>query len=130
MRGEIKMGEDSFDRNVWDILHRLHDYDLEDIEKDLARLERMINEDVLHNFCNWMTQLRKILMGMQMNKIKDIKIMREYNKILRSLGTHEYMIVSRAIVRLMGNRTRMLLEDPELYQRLRKGYLQAKENKK
>jgi hypothetical protein len=62
--------------------------------------------------------------------MKDDELMREYDKILRSLGTHEYMIVSRAIVRLIGNRTRMLLEDPDLYQRLRKGYLQAKENKK
>jgi len=59
---------DRIDRNVWDILHRLHDYNLEDTERDLDRLERMINEDILHNTCNWMTQLRKILMKMRRNK--------------------------------------------------------------
>ena len=126
--GEIIL--DEYDRNVWNILHKLHDCDLEDIERELDRLEEMINEDKMHNVSNWMTQLREILMRIRAKKMRDIDIMREYDKILRSLEPYEYIIVSRAIVQLMVNRTRELLEAPEIYQRMRERYLKAKKDKK
>lgn len=128
--GEIVLDVDGYDRNVWNILHRLHDYDLEDVERDLICLERIISETKVHNIHNWRTRLRTILMRIRSNKMEDDRVMKEYDKILRSLEPYEYIIVSRAIVRLMGNRTRELLENPELYQRLRKGYQKDKESKK
>lgn len=108
----------------------MHDYNIDDIERDLDRLDRMINEDKLHNVANWMTQLREILMNLRAKKIRDIDIMKEYDRILRSLEPYEYIIVSRAVVRLMGNRTRELLEDPELYRRLRYTYLKLRRVRK
>jgi hypothetical protein len=58
----IKMSGPRFGRRVWDVLHKLHDSDLEDIEKELNRLNKVLKKSKV-SMPDWMPRFGIILLN-------------------------------------------------------------------
>lgn len=67
----IDMNGPRFGRRVWDVLHKLHDSDLEDIEGELDRLNKLLKKSELPTY-DWMPRFGIILLNILERKKNEL----------------------------------------------------------